>query len=104
MIATYYSSELSCGLVEGRPQLGEKVDDLTLASILAGTAGKGEIGRFFGEGVIAADAIFRTKTDIFMLNVPILQSRLNPTQPKQPCTYIRNMENQCFILYLKFHI
>ena len=36
----------------------EKVDDLTLAIILAGTAGKGEIGRFFGEGVVAADAIF----------------------------------------------
>ena len=41
-----------------RHLVGEKVDDLTLASILAGTAGKGEIGRFFGEGVGAADAIF----------------------------------------------
>ena len=38
--------------------VGEKVDDLTLASILSGTAGNGEIGRFFGEGVVEADAIF----------------------------------------------
>ena len=36
----------------------EKVDDLTLAIILAGTARKGAIGRFFGEGVVVADAIF----------------------------------------------
>ena len=36
----------------------EKVDNLTLVVILAGTAGKGEIGRFFGEVVVAADAIF----------------------------------------------
>ena len=41
-----------------RHLVGEKVYDLTLASILAGPAGKGEIGRFFGEGVVAADAIF----------------------------------------------
>ena len=35
----------------------EKIENLTLV-FLAGTAGKGEIGRFFGEGVVAADAIF----------------------------------------------
>ena len=36
----------------------KKVDNLTLASILAGTAGKGEFGSFFGKCVVAADAIF----------------------------------------------
>ena len=41
-----------------RHLVGEKVDNLTLAGILEGTAGKGEIGLFFGEGVVAADAIF----------------------------------------------
>ena len=41
-----------------RQLVGEQVDNLTLISVLAGTAGKGKIGRFFGEAVVEADAIF----------------------------------------------
>ena len=52
------SNQRYCLALRVRHLVREKVDDLTLASILAGTAGKGEIGRFFGKGVVAADAIF----------------------------------------------